>query len=137
MEILTFSFVHPVGLPHSTHHPASGFPTFPPCSGLQGWWSMPWGMQPDMPESQVLHWTAWMPVQRPYHHIAQQLHLWDNIFCGICRHHMAGGLWKKWPWVGWHFLSEVTCKNCGTKSVFSIGRCCFQLKLNCKTNTGM
>src|SRR5882672_9044118 len=37
-EIPTFSFVHPVGLPHSIHLPASASPTFPPCSGLQGLW---------------------------------------------------------------------------------------------------
>src|SRR5882724_9668469 len=35
-EILTFSFVHPVGLPHSIHLPASEIPAFPPCSGFKG-----------------------------------------------------------------------------------------------------
>src|SRR5882724_3038371 len=71
MEIFPFPFVHLVGLPHSTHQPASVLPAFPPFSGLQGWWSMPQGMQPDRLECHVLHWTAWMPVQSPYHYIAQ------------------------------------------------------------------
>jgi len=99
--ILTFSFVQRVDLPHSIHQPGSAFPAFPPCSGLQGLWSKPQGMLPDMLVSLVLHLTALMPAQTPYPHIAQLLHLSDDISCGICGIHMAVALWKNLLWVGW------------------------------------
>src|SRR5882724_3367102 len=88
-EILTFSFLHPVGLPHSIHLPASAFPAFPAFSGLQGMWSKPVGMWPDMRVSPVRHLTASMPVQTPYLHDAWQQHLSDDICCGMCGFHMA------------------------------------------------
>src|SRR5882724_9504449 len=88
-EILTFSFLHPLGLPHSIHLPASAFPTFPACSGLQGLWSKPEGMWPDMRVSPVWHLTASMPVRTPYVHVARRQHLSDDISCGICGFHVA------------------------------------------------
>src|SRR5882724_7114146 len=94
--ILTFSFVHLVDLPHSIHQPVSAFPAFPPSSGLQGPWSKPQGMLPDMLVSLVLHLTVLMPAQTPYPHIAQLL-----ISCGICGIHMAVVLWKNLLWEGW------------------------------------
>src|SRR5882724_4971887 len=96
-----FSFVQRVDLPHSIHQPGSAFPAFPPCSGLQGLWSKPWGMLPDMLVSPVLHLTALMLAQTPYPQIAQLLCLSDDISCGICGVHMAVALWKNLLWVGW------------------------------------
>src|SRR5882724_10034794 len=90
------------GGPSSFHSSASvAFPAFPPCSGLQGLWSKPRGMLPDIPVSPVLHLTALMPAQTPYLHIAQLLHLSDDTSCGICGVHVAVMLWKNLLWVGW------------------------------------
>jgi len=51
-----FLFVQRVDLPHCIH-PARVLHSllFPPCSGLQGLWSKPQGMLPDMLVSPVLH----------------------------------------------------------------------------------
>src|SRR5882724_7029034 len=90
------------GGPSSFHSSARVcIPHFPPCSGLQGLWSKPQGMLPDMLVSLVLHLTALMAAWTPYPHIAQLLHLSDDISCGICGIHVAVALWKNLLWVGW------------------------------------
>jgi len=101
--VILLLFVHLVDLPHSIHQPASAFPLFLLAQASRA-----------MVKAQGICQIFWcpqcafdclMPLGTPYLHIAQLLHLSDDISWGICGIHVAVGLWKNFA-VGEMALTE-------------------------------